>query len=123
MFMISKEIVIKKSRFIAYIFDLKSEEEIKKYLNKMKISHKKAKHICYAYNFNYKEKASDDNEPKGTASLPLISMIRYKKLNNILVVVVRYFGGIKLGSGGLTRAYNKAAGNIIDLYLKEKDIL
>lgn len=112
----SEEIVINKSRFIAYLFELKSLDEAKQAIETLKKEHKKANHVCYAYVYNREvvaEKCSDDGEPKGTAGYPILNVIKKKKLNNILVAVVRYFGGIKLGAGGLTRAYTKSAASVL----------
>ena len=80
-------------------------------LEKIKAEHKRATHICYAYSFErpFEERCSDDGEPKGTAGSPILSVIKKKKLSNVGVIVVRYFGGIKLGAGGLVRAYTKSA--------------
>ena len=74
----------------------------------------KANHYCYAYIVGNKQKYSDDKEPVGTAGLPILNVLKKKDLNNILCVVIRYFGGIKLGSGGLARAYSKSVTNALD---------
>lgn len=111
------EIEIKKSRFVAYAFELKSLQEVKPILEELKKQHKKATHICYAYVCNIgavSEKCSDDGEPSGTAGYPILNVVKKKNLTNILVAVVRYFGGIKLGAGGLTRAYTKAAAEVLN---------
>lgn len=113
-------IEIKKSKFYGYSFDVKSVEEVKEILEKLKKQHKKATHVCYAYKITCGQeyvKFFDDGEPSGTAGRPIFNVIDKKKLNNILVVVVRYFGGIKLGAGGLTRAYSNCASS---LFLEEK---
>lgn len=107
---------INKSKFLAYKHNLNSIDEVKDILNLLKKEHKKAKHFCYAYVFNkdiVSEKCSDDGEPSGTAGYPILNVIKKKNLENILVVVVRYFGGIKLGAGGLTRAYTKACAGVL----------
>ena len=112
----SFELEITKSRFIAYKLDLNNLEEVKPFLEKLKKEHKKARHICYAYVYNKEivsEKCSDDGEPGGTAGYPILNVIKKKNLTNVLVAVVRYFGGIKLGSGGLTRAYTKACAGVL----------
>jgi len=111
------ELEINKSRFLAYKLDLNSIEEVKPFIEKLKKEHKKARHFCYAYVFNkdvVSEKCSDDGEPGGTAGYPILNVIKKKALSNVLVVVVRYFGGIKLGAGGLTRAYTKACAGVLD---------
>ena len=108
----SVERVIEKSRFITYIKHVESEEEAKAYLCRLHELHPLATHICYAYicdkigNF---VRFSDDGEPQGTAGMPILGVIKAKKLYETLVAVVRYFGGIKLGAGGLTRAYASCA--------------
>ena len=104
----SCERVIEKSRFITYVKHVESEDEAKAYLNRLHELHPLATHICYAYvadktgNF---VRFSDDGEPQGTAGMPILGVLKAKKLFETLVAVVRYFGGIKLGAGGLTRAY------------------
>ena len=111
------ELVINKSRFIAYKLDLTSLDVVKPFLDGLKKEHKKARHVCYAYVYNkdiVSEKCSDDGEPGGTAGYPILNVIKKKNLTNVLVAVVRYFGGIKLGAGGLTRAYTKACAGVLD---------
>ena len=110
------ELEINKSRFLAYKLELNSVEDVKPFIEKLKKEHKKARHFCYAYVFNkdgVSEKCSDDGEPGGTAGYPILNVIKKKGLTNVLVVVVRYFGGIKLGAGGLTRAYTKACAGVL----------
>lgn len=106
----------KKSRFIAYVFELETLEDVKCNLETLKKEHKKASHICYGYIYNKErvcEKCSDDGEPNGTAGYPILNVLKKKNLSNIMVAVVRYFGGIKLGAGGLTRAYTKATSQVL----------
>lgn len=110
------ELEINKSRFIAYKLELTSLDIVKPFLEKLKKEHKKARHVCYAYVYNKEvvsEKCSDDGEPGGTAGYPILNVIKKKNLTNVLVAVVRYFGGIKLGAGGLTRAYTKSAAGVL----------
>ena len=107
------EETIKKSRFIAYYYNINSVEEAKTILDNLKKEHKKARHLPYAYKIDNIVKKSDDKEPSGTAGLPIYNIIEIKNLNNILIVVVRYFGGIKLGAPGLLRAYSSAANNVL----------
>lgn len=119
----SAELIINKSRFIAYVYELNNLNEVSLILNNLKQEHKKARHICFAYVYNREmvsEKCSDDGEPKSTAGYPIMNVIKKKGLSNILVAVVRYFGGIKLGAGGLTRAYTKACALGIDSMLNNK---
>lgn len=106
------EIVINKSRFIGTSFSCLSEEEGKEKVNKIKKEFSDATHNCYAYifdNLGNGMKFSDDGEPQGTAGLPIFEMIKSKGIVNSGVVVTRYFGGIKLGAGGLVRAYRESA--------------
>ncbi len=105
----SAEIIVKKSRFISYYYEINDFDEIKEILNDLKSEHKKAKHIVYAYKFGNTAGKSDDKEPKGTAGLPLYNLLDAKNLNNRLIVVVRYFGGTLLGAGLLQRTYRASA--------------
>lgn len=111
------ELEINKSRFIAYKLELSSLDVVKPFLEQLRKEHKKARHVCYAYVYNKEiisEKCSDDGEPGGTAGYPILNVIKKKNLTNVLVAVVRYFGGIKLGAGGLTRAYTKACAGVLN---------
>lgn len=100
---------IKKSKFIGLCYEIATEEEAKEILEDLKIKHKKARHLPYAYKVKNTARKSDDKEPSNTAGLPIYNILEHKNLNNHLVVVVRYFGGTKLGAGGLLRAYSEAA--------------
>ena len=111
--MITNEIEIKKSRFITYLYRLDDENEVENIINQVRNEHKKARHIVYVYKIGSTGKINDDGEPKGTAGIPIFNVIEKNNLNNVLIVVVRYFGGIKLGAGGLFRAYSKSASEII----------
>jgi len=104
---ISNEIIIKNSRFIALIYKLESND-ISNYLEEAKKIYPKATHYCYGYIYDNIKHSSDDNEPTGTAGQPILNVLEKEELNKVLVIVVRYFGGIKLGAGGLIRAYTKA---------------
>lgn len=107
------ELEIKKSRFISVLKKVKDITEIDKILSDLKEEYKDATHYCYAYIINDKKKSSDDNEPGGTAGLPILQALEKNNLNYVLCVVIRYFGGIKLGAGGLIRAYSKATSEAI----------
>lgn len=109
------EYEIKKSRFIGYTFLVDSEEKIEKQLDMLSKEHSNATHVCYAYILSNTAKCSDDGEPSGTAGLPILEVIKKNGLKNILVVVVRYFGGVKLGAGGLIRAYSRCASDTIKM--------
>lgn len=102
------EIIINKSRFICLIYNISDVYEVNEKLNEAKHKYKDANHYCYAYIIESMEKASDDGEPSGTAGIPILNVLKKEGLQNVLCIVVRYFGGIKLGAGGLVRAYSKA---------------
>lgn len=104
---VSNILIIKNSKFICYLFKVNNLNDINNYLNLLKNEYNKATHYCYAYIINDLIKFSDDGEPSGTAGVPIKEVLLKTNLNNILCVVIRYFGGIKLGAGGLIRAYNK----------------
>ena len=108
------QIEIKKSKFLCFSFGVQSKQQVEDVIAKLKTQHKDATHICYGYVLNGQEKAFDDGEPQGTAGKPILDCIKRKKLNNTLVVIVRYFGGIKLGAGGLIRAYANGAKTVLD---------
>ena len=107
------EYEIKKSKFIGFAFLVSNESEVEKFLNQIRSEHGSATHICYGYCLNNTAKCSDDGEPSGTAGLPILEVIKKNGLSNVLVAVVRYFGGIKLGAGGLIRAYSRCASDTI----------
>ena len=109
-----KELIEKKSRFIGYAAGVGSEVEARQFIDGIKKEHKKANHVTYAYVLSNTAKTSDDGEPRGTAGLPIYNVITRRNMQNVVVVVVRYFGGALLGKGGLIRAYGKAAGLALD---------
>ena len=109
-----KEYIINKSKFICNIIYVNDIDDVNKNLNEIKNKYKDATHNCYAYIVDGYEKCSDDNEPSGTAGMPILNVLKNNNLNHILCVVTRYFGGIKLGAGGLVRAYTKSVANCID---------
>lgn len=113
------EIIEKRSRFIGSAYHISSKEEAENKVNELKKKYYDAKHNCFAFRFidendNIIEKCSDDGEPSGTAGAPILNVIKKNNLNNILIVVTRYFGGILLGTGGLTRAYSATASAAIE---------
>ena len=120
---LNHELIIKKSRFICYLYKVNDLEEINNYLNRIKEEHKNARHHCYAYILDNQKKATDDKEPSGTAGIPMLTLLEQKTLNHVLAIVVRYFGGIKLGTGGLFRAYTGALKETIDLANIEEEII
>ena len=101
------EIIIKNSKFINYLIKIDSPD-IKKYLDDIKYLHPKATHHCYAFIYNDIKRFSDDKEPTGTAGSPMLNVLEKNSLNNTLSITVRYFGGIKLGAGGIIRAYTES---------------
>jgi uncharacterized YigZ family protein len=106
-----QEINIQKSRFIAYVDRVTTEEEAQNFIANIKKKHWDATHNCSAYligEHDQIQKANDDGEPSGTAGVPMLEVLKKKGLKDTVVVVTRYFGGIKLGAGGLIRAYSKA---------------
>ena len=106
--------IIKKSKFICRLYYVNDIYEINSILEDLKKEYKDATHICYAYVIDNKEKAYDDGEPSKTAGMPILEILKKKDLNNVLCVVIRYFGGIKLGAGVLIRAYSNSVRKTID---------
>ena len=110
---VSAEVVVKGSKFIANAFPIDKKEEAEKYIDAISSKFKDATHNCFAYKIGNGDRAvfrfSDDGEPSGTAGRPILQAIETKDLTNVALVVTRYFGGTKLGTGGLIRAYNSAA--------------
>ena len=102
------EIKIEKSRFITVLSPVHSKEEIDTILSQVKEEYPNATHYCYAYMIGADQKCSDDGEPGGTAGMPMLNVLKNQNLDHIIGIVIRYFGGIKLGAGGLVRAYTKA---------------
>lgn len=110
----SEEVLYKEknSKFFGYCFPVQSEDEVKEILEKVKKEHYSARHWCYAFQIGTEQihyRANDDGEPSGSAGLPIYGQIQSFEVTNILVVVVRYFGGVKLGVGGLVSAYKETA--------------
>ncbi|MDT3924253.1 YigZ family protein [Staphylococcus saprophyticus] len=110
------ENVINKSRFIAHIKPVESEEDAKAFINQVSTKHREATHNCSAYTIGDQmniQKANDNGEPSGTAGVPMLDILKKLEIHNACVVVTRYFGGIKLGGGGLIRAYSGAVRDVI----------
>ncbi|MDO5707011.1 MAG: YigZ family protein [Andreesenia angusta] len=106
------EIIINKSRFIGYAKPIKDESEAIDFIEEIRAKHRDATHNVYAYvvgESNNIQRYSDDGEPSGTAGIPVLDIIKKEDLRNVVIVVTRYFGGVKLGAGGLVRAYIKGA--------------
>lgn len=113
----SHEITIQKSRFIGYVSRVYSEDEAQAFISDIKKTHYNATHNCSAYiigDHDQIQKANDDGEPSGTAGVPMLEVLKKRKLKNTAIVVTRYFGGIKLGAGGLIRAYGSTTSETIN---------
>lgn len=120
---IENEIIINKSRFICKLVKVYSEEDVINALNNVKEEYKDATHYCYSYIIDNTERFNDDGEPGGTAGMPILNVLKQNELNYVLCIVIRYFGGIKLGAGGLVRAYTKSASECLNVStLKELKI-
>ncbi len=111
---ITNEIIINKSRFITVLTNINDINNVKEKLENIKKEYKDATHYCYAYIINNHEKCSDNGEPSGTAGMPILNVLKQNNLTNILCVVIRYFGGIKLGAGGLIRAYSNSVSEALN---------
>lgn len=107
------EIIIKKSRFITFLYRIDDIIDVNEYLNYLNLKYKDATHICYAYIIDGVKRFSDNGEPGGTAGMPILGVLESKNLDHILCCVVRYFGGIKLGANGLVRAYSNSCSEAI----------
>lgn len=113
----SDEIIIQKSRFIGYVKRVETEEAAQEFINEIKKKHHDANHNCSAYmigEHDQIQKANDDGEPSGTAGVPILEVLKKKELKDTAVVITRYFGGIKLGAGGLIRAYSSTTSQAIN---------
>ena len=108
------EITIKNSKFTGVIIPIESLDDVKDNLTKLKEEYKNATHYCYAFKLINDKGFSDDGEPNKTAGIPILNVIEGNDLVNVLVVVIRYFGGIKLGPGGLIRAYSSTCKGVIN---------
>lgn len=107
----------RKSKFFSYIFPVKTEEEVKDILEEYRKKYYDARHVCWAYMIGTSRenfRANDDGEPSGTAGRPILGQINSSELTNVLIIVIRYFGGTLLGTGGLVRAYKDAAAAAIE---------
>lgn len=106
--------IINKSKFITNLFLVNSIEDVDENINNIKKKYKDATHHCYAYIIDNIKKFSDDGEPSGTAGMPILNVLEKNDLNHVQCIVTRYFGGIKLGAGGLTRAYSNSVSSAIN---------
>lgn len=112
---ITNELIIKNSKFITIIYPITSIENIQGLIDETKLVYPKATHYCYAYIIDDIKRSSDDKEPSGTAGIPMLNVLEKESYTNILVITVRYFGGIKLGAGGLVRAYSKSVKEALNI--------
>lgn len=109
------EFIVNKSEFITYLRRVESEEEAKAFIDEIKKMHPKATHHCQAFLIDeHIQRSNDDGEPSGTAGLPMLEILRKKNMELIAAVVVRYFGGVLLGAGGLIRAYSKGVNDALN---------
>lgn len=111
------EYEVSKSKFIGILLPIQNENEVVSHLKELQLAYPGANHYCFGYvigDHHEIQKASDDGEPQKTAGIPILDVIKKKNLTNVLLVVIRYFGGIKLGAGGLIRSYAKAATLVIE---------
>lgn len=107
------ELIVNKSRFITYVYKVNNILEVNEKIDELKVKYKDATHYCYSYIIDNIKRFNDDGEPSHTAGMPILNVLESKNLNYVLAVVIRYFGGIKLGAGGLVRAYTNAVSNTI----------
>jgi len=110
----SHTIIIKKSEFITELYRVFSVDELNAILKDAKKRHPKATHICTAYRIQQFEKSNDDGEPSGTAGLPMLEVLRKQNIIDVCALVIRYYGGIQLGAGGLTRAYSGSVAQALE---------
>lgn len=113
------ELIIKNSKFIGIVFPIETEDQTNNLIKETSTKYKDYTHLTFAYKLKNKQKYSDDNEPTGTAGAPIMEIINKNNLINVLIIVIRYFGGTKLGAGGLIRAYSKTARETIKKVDKE----
>jgi len=115
---LERETEVKKSRFIARVAPVSSRDEVKTWVEQAHRDHPDARHVCWAYQIGRPGSAAeaamhDAGEPSGTAGKPILNVIQHKDMGDVLVIVIRYFGGVKLGAGGLVRAYAGAAESVL----------
>ena len=116
---VTARLEIKKSEFIAYAYPVNAREQAMFHVEQLKVKYPDARHWCWAYIIGDPDNTTsagfdDDGEPNGTAGRPILNVLQHKSIGNIIIIVVRYFGGIKLGAGGLTRAYAGSAQAAVD---------
>ena len=119
---ITNTLIIDRSRFICYMKHVKSEEEYREYLNEIRKKHYDATHVCSALVCHNVQRSSDDNEPSGTAGSPILNVLLKNGLDETCALVVRYFGGVKLGAGGLIRAYGGSVSRCLEKATLVEDV-
>ena len=119
---VTEELIIKKSKFIAKVYYINSKEQAEEIIAKTREEYKDARHVVYAYTLKSSGRFSDDKEPQGTAGKPIYSLLEKEKVINALIIVILYFGGILLGAGPLTRAYSTIAKEALAKCEKQKYI-
>lgn len=115
-YQVTEEVIIKKSRFITVITPIKNESDLLPIINELKKNYPRATHYCTAYvlgNNGEYAGSNDDGEPAGTAGVPMLEVLKQNNITNILAVIIRYYGGIQLGAGGLIRAYSNGVSSIL----------
>lgn len=117
---VKAQLDIKKSEFISYAFPVNDREQAMAHVDNLRQQYPDARHHCWAYiigdpNNTTSAGFDDDGEPSGTAGRPILNVLQHKAIGNVIIIVVRYFGGIKLGAGGLTRAYSGAAQSVVEV--------
>lgn len=112
---VKSEEIINRSKFITHTYYVKDIIECNNIINSIKNEYKDATHNCYAYKINNLKRFNDDKEPNGTAGMPILNVIETNDLNHILIIVTRYFGGVKLGASNLLRTYVSCANNAVKL--------
>lgn len=117
---VTEELVIKKSKFIAKIYYINSQEHAEEIIARAREEYKDARHVVYAYTLKSSARFTDDKEPQGTAGKPIYSLLEKENVINTLIIVIRYFGGILLGAGPLTRAYSTVAKEALAKCEKQK---
>lgn len=115
---LERETEVKKSRFIARVYPVSDRDDVRTYVDQAHLDYPDARHVCWGYQIGRPGSAAeaamnDDGEPSGTAGKPILGVIQHKDMGDVLVIVIRYFGGIKLGAGGLVRAYAGAAESVL----------
>ena len=119
---VTEELIIKKSKFIAKVYYIKDQEQAEEIIAKAREEYKDARHVVYAYTLKSSGRFTDDKEPQGTAGKPIYSLLEKENVINTLIIVIRYFGGILLGAGPLTRAYSTVAKEALAKCEKQKYI-